>query len=755
MEENNTIKKPKNYNPEKLIDDLKKLKPNDEKSSELLNKLENIISSQYKTIKRLSDIVMDGDSKGIEDISKTISESYEEFKQQLQIARYVQKAIFPKFLPDNDIVSIMAKLFPMEETSSDFYDFYEILKGRVYGILVVDVSGHGVSAALVTSMVKMLFGSAVSKYLSPKLVLNHVNKELSKTLDQSSYLSCFYCIIDLYDKDLVYVNAGHTGNKLYSLKEKKFRYLQSDDPMVGVDDKYEYEEIKLKLDYGDKLLIHTDGLSKLKDSDNNQYTDEILLNILNDNDSKDTQTIFDMLKGSIEKYIAETKQKDDITLFFVDIDRDAGSKIKKGSFREEESKKLLEYYKKLLKIKEQNSDKEGIIDVLTNISDLYNAMGNYRKSVTYLNDALGLAGGVDDSEVEINIVDKLAELYLKTGNLKKAINYINKNLKYYRNSKDEKKTMKAYSLLSQVYYMQRKPDLAKKYQQSVIQIANKFGDKRELAVAYNRLGVYYHSDNDYDKSMECYNKGKEIIDTVEESPKKAYLVNNIGNIHRSTGNLKEAEEHFKNALDILKGWEDEMTKVIILHNLGELYIRLKKFEDALKYLSDSLELSYKNAIPSVETNALIHRAELYQKLGNYDECVKDCSRAIEIINETKVDHLRGKLYTIIGLCFEKMSDDEMSKNKEEINKILSCCKVDLAPEKFFKKAISRSRNPMFAETNVPALYEYASYLLRNDPDKAKAKQMLKEAYQLAVKFRLILEKENIQEIAEEYEIELS
>ncbi len=756
MDENNNTpnnsKDNDNYDTMSIISELKKLKPIEKEYKDLLEKTEELILSQYNTIQRLSDIVLKDDDKGIEDISKTISESYEEFKQQLQIAQYVQKAIFPKKLPSNDIIEINSHLIPMEETSSDFYDVFEILEGRVYGLVVVDVSGHGVSAALVTSMVKMLFSNAVAKYLSPRLVLSYVNKELSKTLKQSSYLSCFYCVIDLYDKEMVYVTAGHTDNMIYDHKAGKLISLSTEGPMVGIDDKFEYEEKKIKLEYGNSLIIYTDGLAKLEDKAGKNFDSNRLKNIIESNKDKPPKEKLNMMTNDIKEFKKDVKQTDDITLMYVTIAEDADEKIKKSSFRVEESQKLISYYKKLLKLKEQDSDKQGIIEVLLNMADIYNALGKYEKSVSYLTDALNLSYGFDDKKISVNIIDRLASLYLKVGNLKKAVEYINKNLKYYKNSDDEENLIDAYSLLAQVYNMQRKPDLAIKYESKSLQLAQKHKKELSMALSYNRIGVYYSTEKNFDKAMEYYNKGSQIIDSLKENAIKAKLLNNIGNLHKGFGNFDEALKLFQNSLKILEEWEDKFTYVTVLHNLGELYMRKGEVETAMDYLNKCIESTYKNHIPSVESSTLVFRAELYYNQNKYKECLEDCLKALNINDETKVDFLRGKVYLIIAKTFSQINEKDKENNKELINNILHICKVSFTPEKFFKEAVSRSKNPIYPETHIPALYEYALFLIGKKDESSNAISMIKDAYHLSIKYGLEYEKKNIENIKKEYNI---
>ncbi len=137
--------------------------------------------------------------------------------------------------------------------------------------------------------------------------------------------------------------------------------------------------------------------------------------------------------------------------------------------------------------------------------------------------------------------------------------------------------------------------------------------------------------------------------------------------------------------------------------------------------------------------------------------MRDCARALNIIEETKVDFYRGKIYTIIGKCFSELSKEE-NKNKKEnnikkINEILELSKLGFSPEKYYKKAITRSKNPIYAETYIPALYEYAIYLDKQD-EKNNALDLFKEAHQLASKYNMNKEKEKIEELTKELDYKL-
>jgi tetratricopeptide (TPR) repeat protein len=233
---------------------------------------------------------------------------------------------------------------------------------------------------------------------------------------------------------------------------------------------------------------------------------------------------------------------------------------------------------------------------------------------------------------------------------------------------------------------------------------------------------------------------------------KAKLINNIGNLHKSFGNFDEALKLFEESLKILTVWEDKITYIVVLENLGELYMKKNEIEKALEYLNKGISM-IGGLIPSVESSSLTIRSEIYLKQGKIKECLEDCLKTVEIIEETKVDFQRGRIYITVAKCLIKMSDSEKEENKSLIDKISELSNTPVLPEKFFKKAISRSKNPMFAEVNIPALYEYALFLY-NTNNTNNALSILKDAYQLSVKYGLTSEKTIIENIAKEYKLDV-
>jgi len=125
---------------------------------------------------------------------------------ELETARRIQRSILPTEAPRVPGATVAARLLPMTEVAGDFYDF--LVADDAVGILVADVSGHGVPAAIVASMVKIALASEGECLLDPGLLLTRLNRALSGKFD-IAYITAVYACVDLRERKLIYSSAGH------------------------------------------------------------------------------------------------------------------------------------------------------------------------------------------------------------------------------------------------------------------------------------------------------------------------------------------------------------------------------------------------------------------------------------------------------------------------------------------------------------------------------------------------------------------
>jgi len=148
----------------------------------------------------------------------------------------------------------------MASVAGDFYDFIKV-DGKRLGILIADVSGHGVPASLISSMVKIAFSSQLPHAYDPAQVLSGINQILCGKLE-SDFVTAGYLFIDTENKTATYAGAGHPPLLLWRGSEQKIHEFRGKGIILGQFEDARYQNIELSLKSGDRLLLYTDGVTR-------------------------------------------------------------------------------------------------------------------------------------------------------------------------------------------------------------------------------------------------------------------------------------------------------------------------------------------------------------------------------------------------------------------------------------------------------------------------------------------------------------
>jgi serine phosphatase RsbU (regulator of sigma subunit) len=200
-------------------------------------------------------------------------------QKELEAAKKVQQFIIPTNFNFIKNPLITGRYHPMENIGGDFFDCYALPNGDV-GILIADVTGHGIPAALIVTMVKMTFSIYAPRYKSTSALLSKVNGEIKEMLLDNQYITAFYIIYDSRKKIIRYTNAGHTNPILYRKLSNKVTLLDTQGFFIGILDDPQYEEKAARIDDGDRLLLYTDGVTELKNIKKEPYGEKNLAKYL-------------------------------------------------------------------------------------------------------------------------------------------------------------------------------------------------------------------------------------------------------------------------------------------------------------------------------------------------------------------------------------------------------------------------------------------------------------------------------------------
>jgi serine phosphatase RsbU (regulator of sigma subunit) len=188
---------------------------------------------------------------------------------ELETARQIQSFILPGESIQIKGLSLAARYVPVASVAGDFYDFAKVDEKRL-GILVADVSGHGVPASLISSMVKIAFASNTSHAANPAAVLDAINQVLCGKLE-NDFVTAGYLFLDTEEKNMIYAGAGHMPLLLWRAAEKKIYEFREKGTFLGQFEDIQFKNIRFALEPDDRIILYTDGIVETSNTANTLF----------------------------------------------------------------------------------------------------------------------------------------------------------------------------------------------------------------------------------------------------------------------------------------------------------------------------------------------------------------------------------------------------------------------------------------------------------------------------------------------------
>jgi phosphoserine phosphatase RsbU/P len=237
-------------------------------------------------------------------------------ENELEVARQLQFSILPTSIPEVRNVRIAVAYRPMTAVAGDFYEFIAV-DGKRVGFLVADVTGHGVPAALIASMIKVAMQSVVACAHDPREVLRGLNRILFGEL-HDQLVSAAYLWLDTEDRKASYSAAGHPP--LVRWREDKLERIESNGLLFGVIPEPDYPVCDLPLQPGDRFLLYTDGVIEPENARGDCFGDRKLEEVVRNHQSRPPSELSDQLLSEIRLWQPPSlAQQDDITLIVIDV----------------------------------------------------------------------------------------------------------------------------------------------------------------------------------------------------------------------------------------------------------------------------------------------------------------------------------------------------------------------------------------------------------------------------------------------------
>ena len=251
----------------------------------------------------------------------------ETLRRDIALASDVQRRLLPDAPPSVDGADFAAMSVPARRIGGDYYDFVE-LRDRALGIALADVSGKGVAAALIMSVVQasLRIISSEGDVPLPRLVAR-MNEFVYRSTPGSKYATFFYARLDQQGRQLRYVNAGH--NAPFLLRAGRPSTTDSASPeieqlsvggtVVGMFPEMEYEEATVELWPGDVLLVFTDGVPEAHNPEDEEFGEERLQQLLRRTAHLPANEISARLSDEMKDWIRDAEQYDDLTFIVMKV----------------------------------------------------------------------------------------------------------------------------------------------------------------------------------------------------------------------------------------------------------------------------------------------------------------------------------------------------------------------------------------------------------------------------------------------------
>ncbi len=235
-----------------------------------------------------------------------------EIHQELDLARRIQLSLLPTAFPDSPSFRIAARYVPMNAVAGDLYDVLTAGTSHV-GLLIADVSGHGVPAALIASMVKMAAIAQREDAAHPGQVLTAMNRALCGNT-QGQYVTAAYVHLDAESRELRYAAAGHPS--MLRLRDGMVMEIVENGLLLAAVDSITYTEIALPLVPGDRLLLYTDGLIEARSRSGAMFGESSLMDSLRETGLLAPAEAADRILAAVKQWAGS--QDDDLTVVVCD-----------------------------------------------------------------------------------------------------------------------------------------------------------------------------------------------------------------------------------------------------------------------------------------------------------------------------------------------------------------------------------------------------------------------------------------------------
>lgn len=251
------------------------------------------------------------------DLRRTTAEN-ERVEKELEIARGIQQSFLPESAPFIQGVELAALNLPAKEVGGDFYDFIPVGSSK-WGLVIADVSGKGVPAALFMALSRTLVRVNVSDAVSASQAIGRANESIAQNDRSNMFVTLFYGVLDPVKMTLTYVSAGHNPPFIIRKGATDVIMLKAEGIALGIVPDIELEEKEIALDSGDVVVLYTDGVTEAINNKEEEFGQDRLKAIAEQARNLSASEITQRIKDSVLEFSRGQPQFDDVTLMVLKV----------------------------------------------------------------------------------------------------------------------------------------------------------------------------------------------------------------------------------------------------------------------------------------------------------------------------------------------------------------------------------------------------------------------------------------------------
>ncbi|RPJ51613.1 MAG: hypothetical protein EHJ95_05165 [Methanobacteriota archaeon] len=234
-------------------------------------------------------------------------------ESELELSQVVQRALLPQRMPEIKGVELAAFSRPSEIIGGDYFDFFQFRDGT-HGLVIADVSGHGVSAGMLMSSLQTAIRTMAPETDSPAEVLERINRFYIHNIHFTTFVTVFLACFDPNTLTLSYVNAGHNPPAVRRRSDGTITWLKPTAPAIGLAEEFHPKMESISFAEGDSLLLYTDGVTEVLNIGNEMFGQERLAELVQQYADRPAPDLLQAVRQALSTFGGNQPLVDDVTM---------------------------------------------------------------------------------------------------------------------------------------------------------------------------------------------------------------------------------------------------------------------------------------------------------------------------------------------------------------------------------------------------------------------------------------------------------